>query len=282
MLLKFGSKGDDVKKLQIKLGLGPDGIFGKDTEEAVKSFQTKSGLMPDGIVGEGTWNKMFSSQQLITDPSTPKISNNFNLEKLSTVLPKSIFNLIPESFVKYNINSALRSAHFLGQISHESGNFTIKTESLMYSRSQRIIEIWPTRFNLTGDNNKKNANEFVKNEQKLAESVYGGRMGNNNPGDGFRFRGGGFLQLTGKEAYKGYANYIGKPVEEVADLIRLDNYYALDAALWEFSINMKLNTVADKGIGDDIIKSITKTINGGYIGLQERIKEVKKYYNLLS
>jgi len=61
MLLKVGSKGEDVKKLQTKLGVGSDGIFGKGTEEAVKSFQTKNGLMPDGIVGEGTWNKLFGS-----------------------------------------------------------------------------------------------------------------------------------------------------------------------------------------------------------------------------
>ena len=205
-----------------------------------------------------------------------------NLEKLTGVIPKSILDLLPESFSKYEINTALRAAHFLGQIAHESGDFTIKTESLNYTTPKRIADIWPSRFNLTGVDGKKNANEYVKNEQKLSESVYGGRMGNNNPGDGFRFRGGGFLQLTGKDAYKGYATYIKKTVEETADLIRTDNHYSLDAALWEYCLNMKLNTVADQGSDEEIIKKITKRVNGGYIGLDDRIKHFKKYYSLLS
>jgi putative chitinase len=205
-----------------------------------------------------------------------------NLEKLTGVIPKSILDLLPESFSKYEINTALRAAHFLGQIAHESGDFTIKTESLNYTTPKRIADIWPSRFNLTGEDGKKNANEYVKNEQKLSESVYGGRMGNNNPGDGFRFRGGGFLQLTGKDAYKGYATYIKKTVEETADLIRTDNHYSLDAALWEYCLNMKLNTVADQGSDEEIIKKITKRVNGGYIGLDDRIKHFKKYYSLLS
>ena len=69
MLLKVGSRGEDVKKLQAKLGLGADGVFGKGTEEAVKAFQLKSGLTPDGLVGEGTWNKLFGSQQIIAEPA---------------------------------------------------------------------------------------------------------------------------------------------------------------------------------------------------------------------
>jgi len=205
-----------------------------------------------------------------------------NLEKLTGVIPKSVLDLLPESFSKYEINTALRAAHFLGQIAHESGDFTIKTESLNYTTPKRITDIWPSRFNLTGSDGKKNANEYVKNEQKLSESVYGGRMGNNNPGDGFRFRGGGFLQLTGKDAYKGYATYIKKTVEETADLIRTDNHYSLDAALWEYCLNMKLNAVADQGSDEEIIKKITKRVNGGYIGLDDRIKHFKKYYSLLS
>jgi len=205
-----------------------------------------------------------------------------NLEKLTGVIPKSILDLLPESFSKYEINTALRASHFLGQIAHESGDFTIKTESLNYTTPKRIADIWPSRFNLTGADGKKNANEYVKNEQKLSESVYGGRMGNNNPGDGFRFRGGGFLQLTGKDAYKGYATYIKKTVEETADLIRTDNHYSLDAALWEYCLNMKLNAVADQGSDEETIKKITKRVNGGYIGLDDRIKHFKKYYSLLS
>ena len=105
MLLKIGSKGEDVKKLQEKLGLGTDGIFGKGTEEAVKSFQTKSGLMPDGVVGEGTWSKMFPTQQVITEPApvAPVVSTSipsnsgFKLEKLKGHIPDSVIAQIPET-----------------------------------------------------------------------------------------------------------------------------------------------------------------------------------------
>jgi putative chitinase len=202
-------------------------------------------------------------------------------ENLVKVVPKAILDLLPAAFEKYDINGPLRASNFLGQIAHESGDFTIKTESLFYTHAERIIDVWPSRFNLDGSGGKKNANDYVKNEEKLAEAVYGGRMGNNNPGDGFRFRGGGFLQLTGKDAYKDYASYLEKSVEETADLLRSENFYSLDAALWEFSIVMKLNTVADTGVDDDTIKKITKRINGGYTGLDERKAKVKKYYGLL-
>lgn len=279
MLIKIGSKGDDVKKLQEKLGLPADGIFGKKTEESVKSFQTKNGLIPDGIVGDSTWSKMFGAPEVISEK---KSGSGLDLNKLKGKIPNSIFELLEPAFKKYEINTVLRAAHFLGQIAHESGDFTIKTESMNYSTPARIVEIWPSRFNLDGSNNKKNANLFIKNQELLAEQVYGGRMGNDKPGDGFRFRGGGFLQLTGKEAYIGYSRYINRPVEDTADLLRSNDFFALDAALWEYVVNMKLNAVADSGSDEDTIKRITKKINGGYIGLQDRIVKFKKFYGLLS
>ena len=207
---------------------------------------------------------------------------SLDLNKLKGKVPDSIFKLLPESFDKYQINTSLRASHFLGQIAHESGDFTIKTESMNYSTPSRIVDVWPSRFNLDGSGGKKDAKIYIKNQELLAETVYGGRMGNNQPGDGFRFRGGGFLQLTGKDSYKGYSNYLKKSVNETADLLRSDNYFALDAALWEYVVNMKLNPVADQGMTDEIIKTITKRINGGYIGLPDRVSKVKKFYTILS
>jgi len=204
-----------------------------------------------------------------------------NLDKLKGHIPDTILSILPEAFLKYEINSSLRVAHFLAQIAHESGDFTIKTESMNYTTPARIVAIWPSRFNLDGSNNKKNANDYIKNQEKLAEAVYGGRMGNNNPGDGFRFRGGGFLQLTGKDAYKGYATYLSKTVEQTADLLRTDNHYALDAACWEYVMNMKLNLVADTGATDEVVTKVTKRVNGGTIGLSDRIKHFNDYNNLL-
>lgn len=207
---------------------------------------------------------------------------SLDLTKLKGSIPDSVYNLLSTELPKYEINTTLRVAHFLGQISHESGNFTIKTESLYYKTPQRIVAIWPSRFNLTGAGGKKNANDYIRNEEKLAGAVYDGRMGNDKPGDGFKFRGGGFLQLTGKGTYKGYAQYLKKTVEETSDLLRSDNHYALDCAMWEYVNVMKLNTVADQGMTDDVIKKITKVINGGYNGLEERINKVEHFYSLLS
>lgn len=207
---------------------------------------------------------------------------SLDLTKLKGKIPDTIYNLLPEAFAKYAIDSPLRAAHFLGQIAHESGDFTIKTESMNYTTPSRIVAIWPSRFNLDGTGGKKDANKYIKNQELLAEAVYGGRMGNDQPGDGFRFRGGGFLQLTGKESYKGYAGYLKKSVNETADLLRSDNFYALDCALWEYTINMKLNSVADQGMTDDVILKITKRVNGGTIGLEDRKAKTKKFYSILS
>jgi len=280
MLLKKGSTGDDVKKLQTKLGLTSDGTFGSGTETAVKKWQLDNGLTSDGIVGDGTWSKMFGSVVSETVPVTT--SGSLDLNKLKGKIPQPIFDILPEAFSKYGINTILRASHFLGQLAHESGDFTIKTESMNYTTPSRIVDIWPSRFNLDGSGNKKNANGFIKNQELLAEAVYGGRMGNNNPGDGFRFRGGGFMQLTGKEAYQGYAKYLGKTVEETADLLRSDNKFALDAACWEYVINKKLNPVADLGLTEEIIVRITKKINGGTIGLDDRRTKVKRFYSILA
>jgi putative chitinase len=181
-------------------------------------------------------------------------------------------NLMSKSFPKYEINNPARVQAFVAQVAHESGEFTIKTESMNYTTPARICAIWPSRFNLTGADGKANANDYIKNQEKLANKVYANRMGNGDSasGDGFRYRGGGYMQLTGKESYAAYAKYIGKDVGETADLVRSTDEYALDSACWEFAIDKKLNDEADRG---EFI-TITKRINGGTIGLEER----QKYY----
>jgi len=204
------------------------------------------------------------------------------IERLKGYIPNDVYDIIPEAFDKYEVNTNERAAHFLGQIAHESGDFRIKTESLYYSTASRIASVWPTRFNLDGSNNKRNAFEYTKNPQKLAEAVYSNRMGNTEPGDAYRYRGGGFLQLTGKAAYQEYADYVGKSVDEIADLVRSDNKYALDSALFEYAIQMKLNPVADDGMADEVIRKITRRINGGSIGLVDRTRKVNIFYQILT
>lgn len=206
---------------------------------------------------------------------------NLNKEELKKICPNlkdakaSIMtDLINKVCPRYKIDTPKRLQAFLAQVLHESGEFSIKLESLYYTHAQRIVDVWPSRFNLTGKDGKLNANDYVKNEQKLANTVYANRMANGDftSGDGYRYRGGGYLQLTGKESYSAYAKYLNKSIEETADLVHTSDEYALDAACWEYAINKKLLESSDNG---DFV-NITKKINGGLIGQDDRVK----YYNL--
>jgi putative chitinase len=275
MLLKIGSRGEDVKKLQAKLGLGADGIFGKGTEDTVKSFQTKSGLTPDGIVGEGTWNKLFGGQQLITEPSTPVVSvGGLKLENLKGHIPDSVISQIPDTAAKFELNTPLRLAHFLAQCGHESGGFKATQENLNYSASG-LRGIFSKYFKEAGL-----AEQYQRNPQKIASRVYGGRMGNGpeSTGEGFKFRGRGYIQLTGKDNYTAFGRAINEDMTANPD--KVATHYALLSAAWFFTKN-GLHKMADGGATDAVVTQITKRVNGGTIGLPDRIKHFKEYYNLL-
>jgi len=276
MLLKIGSRGEDVKKLQAKLGLGADGIFGKGTEDTVKSFQTKSGLTPDGIVGEGTWNKLFGGQQLITEPSTPVVSvGGLKLENLKGHIPDSVISQIPDTAAKFELNTPLRLAHFLAQCGHESGGFKATQENLNYSASG-LKGIFSKYFKEAGL-----AEQYQRNPQKIASRVYGGRMGNGpeSTGEGYKFRGRGYIQLTGKDNYTSFGKAINEDMTANPD--KVATHYALLSAAWFFNKN-GLHKMADQGSTDAVVTSITKRVNGGTIGLPDRIKHFKEYYSLLS
>lgn len=179
---------------------------------------------------------------------------------------EAIFNTICE---KYGITSKNDKAAFLAQICHESGEFTIKQERMNYTTPERIVDVWPSRFNLSGTDGKLNAHDYTHNPEKLANTVYANRMGNGdyNSGDGYKYRGGGFLQLTGKEAYQKYADYIKIPVDMAAETIHMSDLKAMDCAAWEYVIDKKL-------LGETDFEVITKRVNGGLVGFGER----KKYY----
>ena len=135
MLLKKGSTGEDVKKLQSKLGLKPDGVFGAGTEMAVKGWQSSKGLTADGIVGEGTWSKMFGEEKkvVLTEPSPAPNLGGLKLEKLRGHIPDNVIAMIPETAEKFKIDTPLKLAHFLSQCGHESGGFKVTQENLNYS-----------------------------------------------------------------------------------------------------------------------------------------------------
>ena len=188
MLLKKGSKGDDVKKLQTKLGTTSDGNFGPGTEKLVKEWQTKNGLTADGIVGDGTWGKMFPT--VIKEDVIIPSGGPLKLEKLKGHIPESVIAQIPDTAKKFNITNPLRLAHFLAQCGHESGGFKLVQENLNYS-ADGLKKIFPKYFpgNLS--------ESYARNPEKIASKVYGGRMGNGveSTKEGFKFRGRGFIQL---------------------------------------------------------------------------------------
>lgn len=270
MLLKNGSKGDDVKKLQEKLGLGADGSFGVKTEEAVKAFQLKNGLTPDGIVGEGTWNKLFGSTPQVVPQVAPQVGG-LKLDKLKGHIPESVIAQIPDTAAKFGINTPVKLAHFLAQCGHESAGFKVVNENLNYS-SDGLKKIFPKYFKdiLTEG--------YARNPQKIANRVYGGRMGNGpeSTGDGFKFRGRGYIQLTGKDNYTAFGKAINEDIVSNPDLV--STKYPLLSAAWFFSKNC-LSKCVDAS--EATVTTVTKCVNGGTIGLPDRIKHFKEYYELL-
>jgi putative chitinase len=274
MILKVGSKGEDVKKLQAKLGLGADGVFGSGTEAAVKKWQASNGLTADGIVGEGTWSKMFGDKQLITEPSKPIVSSGpLKLENLKGHIPDAVIAQIPETAQKFNITNPLRLAHFLSQCGHESAGFKAIQENLNYS-ADGLKKIFPKYFpgNL--------AEGYARNPEKIASKVYGGRMGNGDETtkEGFKFRGRGYIQLTGKDNYTRFGKFIGEDTVANPDLVATK--YPLASAAFFFDSN-KLWEICDRGADDATVTAVTKRVNGGTIGLPDRIKHFKEYFALL-
>ena len=170
--------------------------------------------------------------------------------------------------------SAERSAHLLGQASHESGGFTRVCEGLYYSSPDRIRKVWPTRFKTVAD-----AEPYARNPKALADKVYSNRMGNGE-NEGSVFIGRGFLQLTGKDNYRSFAADMRLP-EVMTDPSLIETDYAFETAYWFFEKN-RLFKIADEGVNTDTIEKITKRVNGGYHGLQDRMDQTNKIYGWLT
>lgn len=168
---------------------------------------------------------------------------------------------------RYGVNaSGLRLAHFMAQILHESAALTVRYENLRYS-ARRLSQVWPTRFQPTGPLDPE---DYAYNEEKLANEVYGGRMGNIHPGDGYRYRGRGLLQLTGRANYARATRLLHEDVPSAPDLeadpdavLTPPWSLALAAAEWEVR---GCNAAADQ----DNVRLVTRRINGGTVGLEQR------------
>jgi putative chitinase len=173
-----------------------------------------------------------------------------------------------ETFEKYDISTPKRQAYFIGQCMHESGGFKQLKENLNYS-AKGLMATWPSRFP-----DMDTAEKFERNPEKIANKVYAGRMGNTEDGDGAKYIGRGLIQLTGKENYANCGNAIGIDLVANPDLLATPQYAALSAG-W-FWNRKGLNAFADA----DDIDTITKRINGGLIGLNDRkakVEMVSKY-----
>jgi putative chitinase len=278
MILKKGDNNENVKLMQQKLGIEPAVTnFGPKTEAAVKEWQAKNGLTADGIVGPATWAKIMGEGEPLPAPPVQAITpvGGLKLDKLRGHIPDAVIAMIPDTAAKFQINTPLRLAHFLAQCGHESGGFKATQENLNYS-AKGLAGIFKKYFPTEAA-----AAPYARQPQKIASKVYGGRMGNGpeSTGEGYKFRGRGYIQLTGKENYTAFGKSIGEDILSNPDVVA--SKYALLSAAWFFSKN-GLHKMADGGATDAVVTSITKRVNGGTIGLPDRIKHFKEYYHLLA
>ena len=198
-----------------------------------------------------------------------------NLEKLKGHVPDTVIAQIPGVMEKFQINTPLRLAHFLAQCGHESGGFRLTKENLNYS-AKGLMGIFKKYFPT-----EALAKQYERKPEKIANKVYSSRMGNGDEasGDGAKFCGRGYIQLTGKDNYTAFGKSINEDI--AANPTVVAEKYALLSAAWFFNKN-KLHIMADGGATDAVVTSITKRVNGGTIGLPDRIKHFKEYHALLA
>jgi len=277
--LRRGDEGPLVTKLQEKLGVDPIGKFGPKTEAALKEWQAANGLAADGIAGPFTLSKLGieALPQAAPAPAPVAIPNNsgFKLEKLKGHIPDGVIAQIPDTAARFGITNTLRLAHFLSQCGHESGGFKAVRENLNYS-AKGLMGIFKKYFP-----SSTLATAYERQPEKIANRVYAGRMGNGpeTSGDGYKFRGRGYIQLTGKENYTRFDATV--PENIVADPELVATKYPLASAAFFFNSN-KLWSICDKGATPEVVTAVTKRVNGGTIGLADRNKHFNEYYKLLS
>lgn len=198
-----------------------------------------------------------------------------NLDKLKGHVPDTVIAQIPEVMEKFQINTPLRLAHFLAQCGHESGGFKAVNENLNYGAKGLMTtfkKYFPT---------EAVAKQYERKPELIASKVYGGRMGNGPEPtkEGWKFKGRGYIQLTGKDNYKAFDAVVTENILENPDLVATK--YPLLSAAWYWN-SRKINATADLGATDDTVTKVTKLVNGGTIGLEDRKKHFKEYHALLA
>jgi putative chitinase len=196
-----------------------------------------------------------------------------NLEKLKGHIPDTVIAQIPDVMKTFGIDTPVELAHFLSQCGHESAGFKVVNENLNYS-AKGLLGIFKKYFPT-----QALAESYQRQPQKIANRVYASRMGNGDEtsGEGFKFRGRGYIQLTGKQNYTAFGKAIGVDIPANPDLVA--NKYPLLSAAWFFSKNCLGRC---KDASDASVLAVTKCVNGGTIGLADRQKHFKEYYHLLA
>jgi putative chitinase len=197
------------------------------------------------------------------------------LEKLKGHVPDAVIAQLPDTIAKFELNTPLRLAHFLAQAGHESGGFKAVNENLNYG-AKGLLSIFKKYFPT-----EEKAKLYERKPEKIANLVYGSRMGNGaeTTGEGYKFRGRGYIQLTGKDNYKAFDAVVTESIIDNPDLVATK--YPLLSAAWFFHKN-GLHKIADKGATDAVVTEVTKRVNGGTIGLADRLKHFKEYHALLA
>jgi len=290
--LRQGSSGPDVTELQQKLkdlGFDPNGVdgnFGPGTKAAVIAFQQSKGLQADGIAGPATMTALQSNgSEAAGDVASGSVGENvtpaasaaagaLNLGGLTGKLPAAVIAQIPDTAKEFGITTNLRLAHFLAQCALESTGFTATVENLNYS-AQRLVQVFPKYFRGV------DPNAYARNPEKIGSRVYANRMGNGDEasGDGFKFRGRGYIQLTGKNNYTSFSKFVGEDCVANPDLVATK--YPLASAAFYFNSN-KIWAICDRGADDATVTSVTKAVNGGTHGLAERLQNFKVFMRALS
>jgi putative chitinase len=196
-----------------------------------------------------------------------------DLNKLKGHVPDNVIAQIPDVMAKFKIDTAVKLSHFLAQCGHESGGFKVVNENLNYG-AKGLNTIFKKYFPT-----EEKAKLYERKPEKIANLVYGNRMGNGpeTSGEGYKFRGRGYIQLTGKANYTEFDKVVTENIVENPDLVATK--YPLLSAAWFFHKNC-LGKCVDAS--DASVLSVTKCVNGGTIGLEDRKKHFKEYYALLA
>jgi putative chitinase len=198
-----------------------------------------------------------------------------DINKLNEILPDNVFLQITDVMAKFQINTPLRISHFLAQCAHESGNFKTVNENLNYGVKgllRTFKKYFPT---------EAKALQYERKPEKIANLVYANRMGNGaeSSGDGFKYRGRGYIQLTGKVNYESFNKMVDEDI--IVNPTLVATKYPLLSAAWFWNSRL-LNTLADKGATEVAVILITKKVNGGVHGLNDRLDKFKKFYSILN